>query len=316
LLTALIIEAHFYTSLESGIIYSIVLISLSINCRLYPVKAWGVYMSGVSWPDLLIYGLYAGFATAFSFVFRFQLNNQVPAEELNRRLDEATSQLVHANGQLIEYAGIVEQETIQNERKRFAREIHDTLAYTLSNLAMMLEAAKDLTGGERKVLLEHLAQMHDLAKAGAVEVRRAIQALRPVQMNEESGLTAVYRLVKAFNKATQIDVKLNVGNIPPFLSEEADLAVYRLVQEGMTNALRHGKATVIIISFTSLRGGVCILIKDNGVGSSNFKIGYGLTGMRERIERLGGQLNISNGQDGGFVLSVWIPLKEDCYESS
>ncbi|TCL76476.1 histidine kinase [Hydrogenispora ethanolica] len=200
LLAALIIEAHYYTSLKAGLSYSIVLVILSVYCRLQPVKAWGVYMPGVALRDLWIYALYAGFITAFSFVFCFQLNNQVSLEELSRRLDEATSQLAQANGQLIEYAGIVEQEAIQNERKRFAREIHDALAYTLSNLAMMTEAAKDLSTGDRTVFLDHLTQMHSLAKMGAVEVRRAIQALRPVQLNEESGLAAVCRLVQAFNK--------------------------------------------------------------------------------------------------------------------
>jgi signal transduction histidine kinase len=314
LLAALIIEAHYYTSLKAGLSYSIVLVILSVYCRLQPVKAWGVYMPGVALRDLWIYALYAGFITAFSFVFCFQLNNQVSLEELSRRLDEATSQLAQANGQLIEYAGIVEQEAIQNERKRFAREIHDALAYTLSNLAMMTEAAKDLSTGDRTVFLDHLTQMHSLAKMGAVEVRRAIQALRPVQLNEESGLAAVCRLVQAFNKATQIDVQLNLGNVPLFLGAEADLAVYRLVQEGMTNALRHGKATAIFISFSALRDGVCILIKDNGVGSHNLKPGYGLTGMRERIARLGGQLTVFNGQEGGFVLSVWIPVKGDTHE--
>ncbi|WP_424337389.1 sensor histidine kinase [Hydrogenispora ethanolica] len=82
----------------------------------------------------------------------------------------------------------------------------------------------------------------------------------------------------------------------------------------MTNALRHGKATAIFISFSALRDGVCILIKDNGVGSHNLKPGYGLTGMRERIARLGGQLTVFNGQEGGFVLSVWIPVKGDTHE--
>jgi signal transduction histidine kinase len=311
LLTTLIIEAYLYTSLRAGSIYSLVLTVLAINSRLYPVKAWGIYLPGVSLQDLVIFGLYAGFTGVFSALFRFYLNNQVSVKELNRRLDEATVQLAQANSQLQEYAVIAEQEAIQNERKRFAREIHDTLAYTLTNLAMMLEAAKDLSGGDREVLLEHLTQMQGLAMTGSAEVRRAIQALRPVQMNEVTGIPAVYRLVKTFNKATQIDVQINLGNVPLFLGEEADLAVYRLVQEGMTNALRHGKATSIIISFSYLKGGVGILIKDNGVGGSNLKEGYGLIGMRERIERLEGRFDVSLGPEGGFVLTAWIPLKED-----
>lgn len=311
LLTALIVEAHLCFSWRVGLIYSLCLIALTLNSRFNPIKAWGVYLPCASNYNLILFGIYAGFITVFSAFFRFLIDNQVPARELNRRLDEATLQLTQANYQLLEYAAVAEQEAVQNERKRFAREIHDTLAYTLTNLVVMVDAAKDLAAGDRKVLMEHLTLTHNQAKEGLLDVRRAIQALRPTRMSETTGLPAVYRLVQAFVKATQIEVQLNLGNVPLFLDEEADLAIYRLVQEGLTNALRHGKATEIEISFSLLKGGVCILVKDNGVGSTSFKEGYGLMGMRERIEHLGGSLEGAGGPEGGFSLTAWIPMKED-----
>ncbi|MGE5582945.1 MAG: sensor histidine kinase [Bacillota bacterium] len=313
LITALIVEANVYCSFKAGIICSAILVAAAINSRVHPVKAWGLTLPAPSGMDLLFFGIYAGFITVFSAIFNFQVANQISVKELNRRLDEATLQLARANSQLQEYAVMAEREAVQNERKRFAREIHDTLAYTLTNLIMMSEAAKDLVDGEKTVLLGHLSKIHDLARAGSLEVRRAIQALRPVELTEVSGLLAVYRLVRTFREATQINVELNLGNVPQFLGEEADLTVYRLVQEGITNALRHGKASEIELSFSLLSGGVCILIKDNGIGSNNLNEGYGLTGMRERIERLGGQLTASNRPEGGFMVSAWIPLKEESY---
>jgi signal transduction histidine kinase len=83
------------------------------------------------------------------------------------------------------------------------------------------------------------------------------------------------------------------------------------VQEGITNAIRHGLATSIEISFSSQNGGVNIYIKDNGFGAVKLNKGYGLTGMSERIEQLGGRLEIFTKLGAGFLLSAWIPWDKE-----
>lgn len=312
LATTLIVETFIYSSWRSALIYSLGVFALIlINSRLNFLETWEMFWADSANRNTLFYWTYILFITIYSALLRYQIDNGITAKELNRRLDEANLQLLQANNQLLQYAAVTEQEAVQNERKRFAREIHDILAYTLTNLVVMVDAAKDLAYGDREVLLEHLTLTHNQAKEGLMDVRRAIQALRPVQMTKLSGLHAVHRLVKAFSKTTQIDVQLNLGNVPLFFDDEVALIIYRLVQEGMTNALRHGKATKIFISFSLVNEGISVLIKDNGIGAGNFKEGFGLMGMRERIERLGGRLEGSNNPEGGFLLSAWMPLKGD-----
>ena len=92
--------------------------------------------------------------------------------------------------------------------------------------------------------------------------------------------------------------------------EEADFTIYRLVQEAMTNALRHGKATEIRIYFTHDENKLRIRVQDNGRGAKLINESYGLIGMRDRIRQLGGALEVETQIDSGFILSAWIPQGE------
>lgn len=308
---ALIIEAFAYTSFRFGLAFTILITGVLISLQ-RPMMAWGMILPVASLHDRVSFVMFVAMLITLSAMIRFQWDNQVSSKELNRYLNEATLQLAQANLELQEYAVMAEREAISNERKRLAREMHDTLAYTLTNLVMMLEAAIDLSSsGNREELLNHLRLARDQAKEGLMGVRSALQALRPVYLEEENGLTAIYHLIQTFTKATRIKVELNLGDAPLILGNEADWAAYRLVQEGMTNALRHGKATLIEISFYQERNGVRINIRDNGKGMENAPHeGFGLLGMRERIEKLGGELTANNQTGKGFILSAWIPLKE------
>ena len=255
--------------------------------------------------DIISLLLYSFFIITLTELLRRQ--NSLPVKELNRRLHEATFQLAETNIQLQDYAALAEQQSAISERKRLGREIHDSLGYTLTNLVMMLEAALDFSEENPEELPEHLERTRDQAKDGLAEVRRTLHQLRAEQQ-QTKGLPAIHKLVNAFTKATHLEVELNMGDAPLYIGEEADWAAYRLVQEGITNAVRHGKATQIFISFFRKEDGVGILIKDNGAGTANIEEGYGLVGMRERIERLGGSLTVSSKPGEGFRLSAWIPL--------
>jgi len=214
---------------------------------------------------------------------------------------------------LQEYAISAEQEAMLNERKRIAREVHDTLAYTLTNLLMMMEAALDLVKNKSPRIIQHLELARAQANEGLKEVRNALKALRPVQLTDLNGLAAICRLVKAFEKASQIKVELELGDAPLNFGAEANLVVFRLVQEGMTNALRHGRATLISVSLAKVRDGLSIIIKDNGCGSGNTvpTLGYGLLGMEERLARLGGTLEVSSLAGAGFKLAAWLPIEKE-----
>lgn len=308
LATILIIEVFEYTTLLEGLIFSIVLIGVTLGLQYLPITAWNINLKIASVNDLWSFAAYGGVTIILNTIIRFQRDNQIPAAEMRRNYQDVLLQLGQVNMQLQEFAATVEQETLLNERKRLLREVHDTLAYALTNLVMMLEAAKFLINPTEKKLYEHIELAHAQAKEGLTEVHRTLQALQPIQLSKATGLKAIQQLVTTFAKATQIEVDMNLGNTPLNFGDDADLVAYRFVQEGITNSLRHGRATKISISFSFTERVVHILIKDNGIGADGPKEGYGLAGMRERIERLGGRLEISSNLGFGFRLLAIIPI--------
>lgn len=276
-----------------------------------PIIAWGILMPVPSGHDLLSLAVYTGLMVIVTFFLRIQSENQLTYEELNRSLHNASLSLAKANLELQDYAVMAKQQARMNERRRLTREIHDTLAYTLTNLVMMLEAALDLTPEDCDGLKKHLRLIREQAQKGLADVRRALQALRPMEMAKVTGLPAITNLVKTFTSATQIEVALNLGDAPITLGKEADLTAYRLVQEGITNAIRHGLASSIEISLSTQNEGVNIYIKDNGFGAAKLQKGYGLSGMSERIAQLGGKLEIYTKPGAGFLLSAWVPWDKE-----
>lgn len=196
----------------------------------------------------------------------------------------------------------------KNERERITREIHDIIGYTLTNLKMMMEAAIDLSKEYSPRLTELVKQARDQAQEGLNETRLALHVLRVVDTDKIRGADAVQKLARVFEKATGVVVNADLGSITWNFDESVELILYRLVQEGMTNAFRHGKATRIEISFEQDISAITLRICDNGSGCTEIKDGIGFSGIRERIGKLGGCFTAGNNSEG-FELSAWIPCK-------
>ena len=150
--------------------------------------------------------------------------------------------------------------------------------------------------------------VRDQAENGLVDVKRSIEAMRKTSEGGTRGLNTIYQLVKTFEKATQLKIVLHIGNLPRQFGTEINFVLYRIVQEGITNAIRHGNATHISIHIELIENTIIVNIQDNGIGLVNIKEGYGLTGMRERIEELKGDLEITSKLKLGTNLRITIPL--------
>jgi signal transduction histidine kinase len=118
-----------------------------------------------------------------------------------------------------------------------------------------------------------------LVKESLREVRRVIQAIRPKESSKPVGLRSISQLVRTLEKATRIKAALHFTDAPGSFGEEQDIVVYRLVQEGITNAIRHGNAKNIGVYFTSERGGIRVEVQDDGVGFTDFTEGFGINDM-------------------------------------
>lgn len=306
LFTSLLLEGLAHVRLGPGIAVAIAVVAVAwLSQR--PFSTWGRLRPAPSRDSILFLVLHMTIVAALMLLVRYNRDRLVPYREVQSRLDESTLQLAQANLKLQEYAALVQERTLQAERKRMSREIHDTLAYTLTNLVMTMEAGIALVGDQGDPVTDLLQKARTQAKEGLSEVRRAVKALRPLPVARSRGMTAIHNLVTTFENATSVRIRLQMGDVPQSLGAETDSILYRLTQEGITNALRHGKATEVAVYFACRDGGVLVDIIDNGAGTDDVVEGYGITGMRERIEQSGGSLAVTGNSKRGFRVTAWVP---------
>jgi signal transduction histidine kinase len=200
------------------------------------------------------------------------------------------------------------------ERGRLAREMHDVLAHSLSALALQLESTRLLARdrGVDETVTRGLDQAHHLAVSGLQEARRAIATARG---DELPGPERIGVLADAFEEQSGLPVAVDVQGQPRELAPDARLAVYRTAQEALTNVRRHAAAERVEVKLAYQSEGTVLVIEDHAcpgtpppaalsiTGNGN---GYGLAGMRERAELLGGEL-LAEPTDDGFRVELRLP---------
>jgi signal transduction histidine kinase len=198
------------------------------------------------------------------------------------------------------------------ERSRLAREMHDVLAHSLSGLMLQLEGARMLSTqpNANGRLPAALDRAHHLARAGLEEARRAIAALRDEDLPNADRLE---ELAADFEHDAQVPTRLEVFGTPRALDPEAALALYRVAQEALTNARKHARPRRVELCLVYELDGIRLTVSDHGTTTATLVPegasaggGYGLSGMRERAELLGGRLEAGPTSDG-FEVELWIP---------
>ena len=233
----------------------------------------------------------------------------------NARIRKLNEQLNQANDQLRDYAVNMERMTQMRERNRLAREIHDTLGHTLTGIIMGADASLalfDAAPEESKKRIQVVAQS---ARNGLTDVRRSIKALRPDALDHSTLAQALEGLVENFRLTTSARIDYFQEAAELKLATDEEDALYRVVQEGLTNAVRHGHSDRIEIRITREGNMVTVSVRDNGTGCKSPEEGFGLRHMRERLEMLGGTLIYGNldkeAEDGytGFFITVCLTVR-------
>lgn len=227
----------------------------------------------------------------------------------NDRINQLNSQLVTMNEQLKTYAAETERMTETRERNRLAREIHDTLGHSLTGIAAAADACTmmmDTSLTESKHLLKEIG---DTARQGITEVRRSVNALRPDVLERENLGEALCAMAEHIINTTRVHVVMTLPEQEiQYLADEEDV-IYRVVQEGITNAVRHGNATHVQVTLKLVGQTLSVIVKDNGTGIiGECKEDFGLKHMRERLALLNGKLEY-DGRDG-FTLCASIPIRQ------
>jgi signal transduction histidine kinase len=198
------------------------------------------------------------------------------------------------------------------ERSRLAREMHDVLAHSLSALALQLESTRLLARdrGVEDDVTRALDQAHHIAASGLQDARRAIATARG---DELPGPERIGVLADAFGEQSGLPVAVEVQGEPRELAPDARLAVYRTAQEALTNVRRHATAECVEVKLAYLPQSTVLVVEDHAstgapvpVGLGLTGDGYGLTGMRERAELLGGEL-LAGPTDNGFRVELRLP---------
>ena len=196
-----------------------------------------------------------------------------------------------------------------DERARIAREIHDVLAHTLSALAVQLQGASMLLEqrpDDHAAAQSAVDRAHRLAREGLDETRRAVGALRGDRL---PGADQLARLASEFSATSETPCQFSIEGTPHALDAEAHLAVYRTAQEALTNIHKHADATSVAMRLHYLPDATELVVEDHGVApvfANGASAGYGLAGMRERAELLGGTLEAGPVPDG-FRVRLWLP---------
>lgn len=227
--------------------------------------------------------------SSFAFIAGLVARRQAEAREEQRRL----------NAELRATRALLAESSRINERMRISRELHDLLGHHLTALSLNLEVASHMSQGR---VQEHVRQAQSLAKLLLTDVREAVSQLR-----EDDAIDLTEALRSVVDGVPGLDVQLDIPE--QFHVEQPERAhlLLRLAQEAITNAVRHAQARRLILSVADDGDDLLMTARDDGRGADQFRSGNGLNGMRERLEQIGGQLDIETARGAGFCVRMRIP---------
>jgi signal transduction histidine kinase len=205
---------------------------------------------------------------------------------------------------------------VLDERQRLAREIHDTLAQGLTGIITQLEAAeqaREHTADWQR----HVDQARALARENLAEARRSMQALRPATLERSRLADAIGDMAARWSKSASVPLRFETTGRPTPLLAELEVTLYRVAQEALTNVAKHAKASKVGVTLSYMHDVALLDVRDDGSGftpgsasaGSRFAAGqgFGLKGMGQRLQRVGGKLEIESAPGAGTAVSARVP---------
>jgi signal transduction histidine kinase len=201
---------------------------------------------------------------------------------------------------------------VAEERARIARELHDVVAHAVSVMVLQVGAVRHKLPAALDDDREALGRVEEAGRTALVEMRRLLGAMRRngdgLDLAPQPGLDGLEALAEDVERAG-LPVQLHVWGERVPLPRAVDLSAYRIIQEGLTNALKHSAASRADVTIHFRADGLQLEVRDNGVGTSTTDgLGHGLVGIGERVKIYGGHMSAGPAPEGGFVLSARLPL--------
>lgn len=224
----------------------------------------------------------------------------------NKYISRKLTMISIVNQKLQRYAVATEKIGENNERKRLAREIHDTVGHALAGVAAGIDACIVMIDTNPEATKKQLKIISKVVRQGMVDVRKSLNRLRPGALEKQGFKEAIEKMINEFASIGEVDISLDYRLENLDLENTTEDILFRTIQESMTNSVRHGGASKINITLYLKDGNLCLTIKDNGIGCENITYGFGLKQMKERIAIINGTVKFK-GTDG-FAVLVKIPI--------
>lgn len=239
--------------------------------------------------------LFGTMGLAFRFLLEKNEKQKLLLEELNIK-----------NQQLIQLSDEIEYLTLKEERNRIAQELHDAIGHTFTATILGVDAIASLIDQEPAAAKEQAKVISSYAREGLEEIRKYVHAL---PLKEEIPIVfALRKVITSFNNTTGLNVSFDWDvEESQNLSKDYTILLVRSLQESLTNALKHGRATAISVTLNRGQELLTLTVEDNGQGKDNISLGFGLTTMKNRMEEIRGTFNIQSSKLGTTV-ELGLPL--------
>lgn len=234
-------------------------------------------------------------------------------EYLSGNLSQINNELEVVNQRRLLAPRIIQAQ--EEERKRVAREIHDGPAQSMANVVLRTEVCEKLMDYDQPGARKELQELREAVKASLQDVRRIIFDLRPMALDDLGLIPALTRYLENLRERHQVPVEIKCFGQQKRLKPMIEVAIFRVVQEAVMNAIKHANASYIEVKIETDSNNIIVVVKDDGIGFESEgciqspKLGsYGLLGMQERLDILGGQLSVKSKPGKGTEILAIVPL--------
>lgn len=303
--------------LKKGLKYQVLLVALGLIYLLanyeivtyfYPLvnieEYFLVYDASIRNCLIIIKRLLEGFNIILFIIFMIiYILKQI---QENEYISKKLSMVAMINKKMQKYVIVTEKFGEKNERKRLARELHDTIGHALAGMAVGVDACITMIDKNPQLAKAQLKIISKAIRKGMKDVRNSLNKMRPDFLQQYRLKEAIEKMKEEISDVTNLKINLNYQIDETGFDTKIEDILFRVIQESITNSIRHGLATVVDIDIYKENNLLCLKIKDNGKGCKAINYGFGLKQMVERVSQIRGDINFYS--ENGFTTEIKIPL--------
>lgn len=261
------------------------------------------FISGIVFSSLAFIATYA-----IMYIVKYEISQRGKLSAAMYELKVKTKLLENTYVKLKETSKELEEITILRERNTIAREIHDTVGHTLTTVLLEMEAGERLIRIDPNLAAEKIKLAKGQVRKGLSDIRESVRTLGDGREILEF-VPSIRLLIDEITKHGDVFIKYEISELPKLTFQQQN-ALFRALQEGLTNGIKHGKSTAFVFKLKCENGLIKFFLQDNGEGADKIVWGFGLTAMEQRVREAGGALNVRSTPGEGCSIDIRIPADQ------